>query len=557
MPIFADQIFINGRLATQNPAQPWASFMAIGGGTILSLDQSQTVELTGPHTKTIDLQGQFVMPGLIDCHVHALWGARQDLFEVFAGYEASLQELADCITNKIHNSDKQRWLIGGPWNSDHLKAIAAQSISPREWLDSLSDKQPICLYDTTKHSMMANSLALQLGNVAELTVSGPNPLIELDKAGRENGILHEEATASVRQFITYSPEQLLQSGHYMTATLHRYGITAIKEPMAFTDELATYQRLDLTQTLNLHVFSHIARSSPLNPQAISVEVMQNMRDEYRSPNHHPDGCKLFLDGVAPSRTAAFFDPYVPCCCVSEAAEKYDAEKLLRMPPEELAKQVSELDEAGFTIKMHAVGDRATNAGLDAIMAARQTNNSGIAHEIAHTTYVTDSDLPRFKQLNCVAEVSPKLWFPTAITAAQKQLLGLERADRCHPIKSLLEHGAHVSYGSDWPAAVPDADPWIGIAGMITRQHPKGLYPGNVNLEQGISIEQALAIFTRNGAKALRKEDKIGQLKVGYQADFIVLDRHLDQIPPNSIADTKVQQTYFAGKCVYRVTSNLA
>ncbi|MDP6190106.1 MAG: amidohydrolase family protein, partial [Gammaproteobacteria bacterium] len=169
----------------------------------------------------------------------------------------------------------------------------------------------------------------------------------------------------------------------------------------------------------------------------------------------------------------------------------------------------------LTIKMHAVGDRATNAGLDAIMAARQMNNSGIAHEIAHTTYVTDSDLPRFKQLNCVAEVSPKLWFPTAITAAQKQLLGLERADRCHPIKSLLEHGAHVSYGSDWQAAVPDADPWIGIAGMITRQHPKGLYPGNVNLEQGISIEQALAIFTRNGAKALRKEDKIGQLKVGY------------------------------------------
>ncbi len=550
MSYFSDQVFTNGRLATQNQAAPWATSMAIREGKIVSMNKREIAALTGPNTKVTDLQGQFVMPGLIDCHVHALWGARQELFEAFVGYEATLSDLAQGIAARVEATSVTQTITGGPWNIGHVNAIAKLGLTPRQWLDKISTQHAICIYDTTKHSMMANSLALDTAHIQD-QVNGENKhLIELDQQGKANGLLHEEATASVRQFITYNLEQRLQAGRHMTQTLHRYGITAMKEPMAFVEDLATYQRLDQLGQLNLHVFSHIARSSPLNPQALSIDEMQNLRDTYRSPNHHPDGCKLFLDGVAPSRSAAFMDPYVPCCCVGEAADKYDADALLRMSPAQLAQQLTELDAAGFTVKMHAVGDRASNAGLDGIMAARQHQDSGIAHEIAHTTFVTDTDFPRFAQLNTVAEVSPKLWFPTAITSVQKELLGAARADRCHPIKTLLEHGAHITYGSDWPAAVPDADPWIGIAGMITRQHPTGLYPGHVGLEQGINLDQALAIFTRHGAKALRKEDSIGQLKVGFQADFIVLDQHLDQIEPNRIADTQVQQTYFAGKCVY-------
>lgn len=552
MNSYADSIFFNGRLCTQDQDQPWATCMAVKDSKIVSLDEQDIPALTGPDTVLQDMQGQFMMPGLIDCHIHALWGARQDMFEAFVGYEANLDDLKTGIANKTLTTNPKQWVTGGPWNSAHIEAINELGLSPRQWLDSISTEHPICLYDVTKHSMMANSLAIQLADIPIENGDKNNALIELDQHGKVNGLLHEEASASVRRFITYNTDQLRQAGLYMSQTLHQYGITAIKEPMAFNDELATYQSLDQQQQLNLHVFSHIARSSPLNPEALSIEDMQFKRDTYRSEHHHPDGCKLFLDGVAPSRTAAFFDPYVPCCCASEAADKYDADALLRIPPAELAQQITELDAAGFTVKMHAVGDRASNAGLEAIAAARQWQNTGISHEIAHTTFVTDSDFPRFQDLNAVAEVSPKLWFPTAVTAAQKQLLGEARASRCHPIKTLLDHGAHVTYGSDWPAATPDANPWMGLAGMITREHPKGLYPGHVGYDQGINLEQALVIFTKNGAKALRMEESIGQLKVGFQADFIVLNQHLDRIHPNEIADTKVQATYFAGHRVYSV-----
>lgn len=550
MSKFAEQIYLNGRINTQNPDAPWAESMAVRNGKILSLNKEEVSQLTGSSTEVIDLQGKFLMPGLIDCHVHGLWGARQEVYECFVGYEATLEQLLAGVKAKVESTGATIWISGGPWNTGHIAAIQELGETPREWLDSISDQHPICLYDTTKHSMLANSMALDLSEVETFSHLYNQSFIERDAKGKLNGIVHEDATGPFRQFLSYDMSQMLAAGKQLVTTLHRYGITAMKEPMAFRQDLETYQKLDHSKILKLHVFSHIARSSPLSTVSLSVAEMTLMRDQYRSKNHYPDGCKLFLDGVAPSRTAAFFDPYVPCCCVGEAVDQYDAEKLLRISPKDLANQLVELDEAGFTVKMHAVGDCAVNAGLTSISVARSTKNSGIKHEIAHTAFVSDEDFPRFKQLGVVAEVSPKIWFPTAITAVQREILGLERANRCHPIRTLLEHGTLVTYGSDWPAAVPDADPWIGMAGMITREHPKGLYPGHVGYDQGINLDQAIAIFTCNGATAMRMEDRIGQLKSGFQADFIVLNHHLDKIPPNTIADTKVLATYFAGECVY-------
>jgi predicted amidohydrolase YtcJ len=547
---FAQQIYVNGRIATQDPSKPLVNSMAVGHGKILSVNTDEVKRITNNDTQVIDLQGYFVLPGLIDCHVHALWGAKQDVFECFVGYEADLQQLAHGVAHRVKTLSAGEWLTGGPWNLGHIATIKQQGLTPRQWLDAISPVHPVCLYDTTKHSMLVNSVALETAHIAAQIPNFESGLIELDEHGALSGLLHEEASGAVRKFVTYTPEQMLRAGQYMVNRLHSYGITAIKEAMAFASELSTYQQLDKQGALNLHVFSHIARSSPLHPDAISLDDMRELQGKYRSTNHHPDGCKLFLDGVAPSRTAAFFDPYVPCCCVSEAADKYDADQLLRISPKELGEQIAELDQAGFTVKMHAVGDRAVNAGLDGIAVARNKATSGLLHEIAHTSFVTDSDFVRFKQLGAVAEVSPKIWFPTAITAAQIQMLGEERTNRCHPIKTLLDNDALVTYGSDWPAAVPDADPWIGMAGMITREHPKGLYPGHVGYEQGIGLQQALTIFTGNGAKAMRMSDQIGQLKPGYQADFIVLNQHIDKIHPNAIADTQVLATYFAGNCVY-------
>jgi hypothetical protein len=345
---------------------------------------------------------------------------------------------------------------------------------------------------------------------------------------------------------------MLQAVVYARDRMHAYGITAIKEPMASEADLVAYTEADRINKLNLHVFCHIAKRTPVRDEIYSMEKIAKLRSQYRSAHVRPSGVKLFLDGVAPSRTAAFLEPYgqvSPCGCTPES---FNADALLMTPPKELGEEVAELDRAGYLVKMHAVGDRAVQAGLDAIEVARQENgNSGLRHEIAHTTFVSGSDINRFMSLGAIAEVSPKLWFPNPITAGQIEVLGNDRAQRCHPIASLLGAGAEVTYGSDWPAAAPDASPWAGLSGMLTRQDATGKYPGSVGAVEAIDLKSALNIFVTNGARAMNMENVTGRLSSGMSADFILLDRDIFQIEPGKISETEVEITVFEGQIVHR------
>ena len=200
--------------------------------------------------------------------------------------------------------------------------------------------------------------------------------------------------------------------------------------------------------------------------------------------------------------------------------------------------------------MHATGDGSLRAGLDAIAAARKANgNSRLRHEIAHAELIHADDIPRFKALNAVAELSPILWYPSPLVQTMATVIGRERADRFWPIKSLLDAGVLMVYGSDWPSVVPSPNPWPGIEAMVTRRDPYGKEPGALGPEQAIGLADAIAIFTRNGAAGLRLEEQTGSIEPGKSADFIVLDRNLFDIPPEQISDTQVLETIFEGRVV--------
>ncbi len=346
------------------------------------------------------------MPGLIDSHVHSLWGAVRDLFECFVGYQATLDEIRDMLLAKVVNSPKDMWLIGGPWRQEHLTQLRDDlQETPRQFLDRLVPEHPVLFSDVTKHSGWANSAALRLAKIGLDTPDPPLGTIVRDHHGNPNGLLHESAMGLVRVLNPLTDQDRKRAVQYMVDNFHSYGITAFKEPMAFEKELDAYSRADKDNALKLHAFSHIARSSPMSNDILQLEEVLRLRRDYRTKHHHPDGCKLFLDGVAPSRTAAFLDPYVPCCDVNYDPAKHDPEALLRISPKELEKQIAEMDQAGLTVKMHAVGDRAVQAALDGIAVTRETNgHSGIRHEVAHTTFVQKSDMPRFRELDAIAEV---------------------------------------------------------------------------------------------------------------------------------------------------------
>jgi predicted amidohydrolase YtcJ len=137
-----------------------------------------------------------------------------------------------------------------------------------------------------------------------------------------------------------------------------------------------------------------------------------------------------------------------------------------------------------------------------------------------------------------------------VTEGQRAVLGVERTDRCHPIGDLLRAGAEVVYGSDWPAAAADANPWTGLAGMIARRDPGGRYPGTLGAGQAISLDQALALFTANGARALGLEGQTGMLRAGLGADLVVVKGDMDAMTPEEIGAVEPVAVLWQGRAVF-------
>lgn len=545
----ADSVWINGRIHTLDRRLSTHSAMAVRSGDLVFVGDDRGVEdHIGPATAIHDLDGRFAMPGLIDAHTHALWGACRDNFEVFVGYDADLDGLIEGVSARASTTSAGEWITGGPWKLQHREELGAR---PKELLDRVAPDHPVALKDLTQHSLWLNTRALEICGIDRHTPDVPGGHIERDPmTGEPLGILNENASAMVRSHLVPSAETLLHAADIAAKMFNRYGITAIKEPMAFEADLLAYRDADRSGGLTVHLAAHIARTAPMLEGKTPYDEMQSWRDAYASRHINTGFAKLFLDGVAPSRTAAFVAPYLPG--PGYDVESHDPEAMLLLNPDELEKEVIALDQLGFVVKMHAIGDRAVQAGLDAIAAARRENgNSGLHHEIAHTTFVRDEDLARFAELDAVAEVSPKLWFPNPVTPGQIAVLGPERTQRCYPIRSLMEAGAELVYGSDWPAAAPDANPWIGLAGMISRTHPLGLFEGSIGRDQRISLAEALPLFTTNAARSMGMEHRIGSLEIGKSADFIVLEKSIFDMDIEELARTQVSMTVFEGNIVHQ------
>lgn len=544
MPQPPDLILTDARIRTMDPAQPFAQALAVTAGRIVAVGAAADVEvLAGPGTRVHRLHGKAVMPGLIDSHTHGLWGACRDLFEVFPGLGAALQAVLDGVAAKAATMPHGEWIIGGPWRPFDRAALGPR---PCEMLDRIAPHHPVVLKDVSQHNLWVNSAAMRLAGIAAATPEVPGGVIERDADGVPTGILIETAGSLVQPFMQPTPAQLAQAVGHMAAYFHSMGMTGFKEPMAFAPELNAYAEADRAGRLRLHTGAHLTRFSPFASDWVPLDEMQALRAAYTSPNLHTGFAKLFLDGVPIARTAAFCAPYP-----GQDAAVHDPDAMLLITPERLAEELVLLDAAGFTVKMHAVGDRAIQVGLDAIAAARAANGaSGLRHEIAHSNFIRPQDIARFAALDAVPEVSPKLWYPNPVTPGQRQVLGEARAESCHPVRSLLDAGAAVIYGSDWPAAAPDADPWTGLAGMISRTDPTGVHPGSVGADQAVPLDRALPVFTTNAARALRLDGVTGVLARGASADLIVLDHPLDGLSTAELGATRPGATLFAGEVVF-------
>jgi len=543
----ADVIFEGGTILTLDPVAPQAEAMAVAQGRVLACGARHQIDaFVGPQTRRLSLGGRFVMPGLIESHTHALWGACRDLFQIYVGYAASTGQLAQAVQERTRTLPAGTWISGGPWRYE-MRGDLGQS--PRAWLDALAPDHPVALSDTSRHSVWCNSRALALVGYDETTTPPAGGVIGRGADGALTGFLAEAALSPVRKCTRETPEQLREACDYAVRYLNSLGYTGFKEPMADEAILQAYAAACDAGTWNIHGAAHITAYSALTDGAVPMEEINHLRDTYARDDLRLEYAKLFLDGVAPSHTASFLDPYQPA--VGYDPSTHDPDATLLMAPDQLCAKVTELDRAGYVVKMHAVGDNAVRKGLDAIEAARRCNSpSGLRHEIAHTAFVTDVDLPRFAALDAVAEMSPKLWMPNAATPSQRGVLSDAQMVRLHRMRDLADAGAEMIFGTDWPASAPDANPWTGLAGMLDRRDPAGNYAGAINPEQAIPLEMALTLFTRNAARAMGMAGQTSVLSAGAWADFIILADDIRTMTPAQIGAIEVQETIWKGQTVF-------
>jgi len=440
---------------------------------------------------------------------------------------------------------ESEWIQGGQWTSDFFVNHSLES--PRKWLDKVSGDKAVILTDDTGHNHWANSRALQLMGIDSSTADPAGGKIGRDvSTGEPNGILEEAFSLVELATPAWTLEQYIRGAAYAVDQANRYGVTGMKDASASALEAEAFYKIDQDRGLTVHVALALYSESQDNINALNMDEFVELRNQFRSAHVHPDFVKLFLDGVpTASRTAAMLAPYLP---THEGEEDYYGP--MHLEPEQLASTVAQLDKLGFTVKIHAAGDRSVRAALDAIEYARKTNgDSGLRHELAHAGYIDERDIPRFAALNAVADFSPYIWFPSPIMDSIKGALG-ERGQYYWPTRDLIDSNAPMLAGSDWPSAVPDMNPWRGMEALVTRRDPQGDYPGVLWEEQAISLEEAVKIYTFDGARALKLDSVTGSVAVGKSADLIVLQDNIFEIPASRISDTRVSMTFFEGELVY-------
>ncbi len=541
----ADLILTNGKIYTVDESNPWVSAVAVSGQRYTYVgDNRGAMALRGGKTKVIDLDGNMAMPGINEAHAHPILGGIESLQCLFspAATPAEIRaSIEACRTSAPHAP----WIVGGRWSSSLFKEHDLGN--PRLWLDAFSADKAISLADDTGHNRWVNSKALALAGItAETRIAGGE--VGVDANGALNGLLFESAMHPVLQAIPQlTTRQYKEVGLRSFKTANSYGMTGVMEAGDAREGVIAYKQMDAAGQLTVHLGVAIVVPLQALDRTLDREQLLKLRDENRGTNVHPEFAKIFLDGVpTTARTAAMLAPY--------AAQPQDQAPVygeLLLAPEEMTELISELDALGFTVLVHAAGDRSVRVVLDAVEVTRQQNGaSGLRHQLAHGGYIHPDDIPRLRALNVTADFSPYLWYPSPIADNIISALG-PRGEHYWPTRSLLDSGAEVVVGSDYPAVLPNMNPWVGLESLVTRANPIGNYPGTLWKEQAVSLAEALRIFTLAGAKALRLDAQTGSVEVGKFADLIVLNHNLFDIPVDKISDTRVLRTLFKGQTVYR------
>jgi hypothetical protein len=537
-PPQATLALVNGRIWTGNPAQPWAQAVAIRDDKIIAVGTNAQINAaSNAQTKRVDLGGAFAMPGFNDAHIHFLGGALR-LTQLDLNGANSLAEMQARLKKFAAANPEAPWLLGSGWQYAWIPG----RLPTREDIDSVVSDRPVFLTAYDGHTGWANTKALELAGVnAQTKYTGFGEIVR-DAAGEPTGVLKEGAQGLVRRKIPpASREQQLDALRRGLALAASLGITSIQNAHGSREDVELFKDLLARGQLTLRV-SMAMDASPRTTEA-DIQKIAALAKEFSGPRLRVGAIKMMMDGVIETHTAAMLAPYSDLPN-SSGQSPYTQEQANHI--------VAWADRAGLQVYIHAIGDGAVRMSLDAFENAVKVNGRKDSRfRVEHIETVAATDIPRFAKLGVLASMMP-IHADPGTNEVWVRAAGPERTQRAFAWRQLQRAGARLVFSSDWPAAI-SVKPVDGLQTAVTRTTADGQPAGGWLPEQRVTVESALAAYTRGSAYAQFAEQTLGTLAPGKFADVIMLSDDPFKMKPSELHALRVRKTVFNGTVVYEAT----
>jgi len=542
-----DTLLVHGHIYTGYSAAPWASALAIRGARIEAVGSDAEIRKhRSASARIIDLKGQTVIPGIVDSHMHMLYGA-------FALHGLNLSTPESSITPDKPDLLIERLRTYAAAHPDDAVIFARADFStvppstPRhEILDRAVADRPVVVHNTSEHALWLNGAALAMSGLTNEPTGDPleERGVVRDASGHPSGVLLEAAMQlTARALASRLPvdaqlAMLEQASRY----LNSFGITSIVNATGDLSELKLYGMLRDRGTLSVRTrtaFGAVAVPHRLTPRLLAD--LEEARRLYHDDWVEANLVKFFADG-----SSGLVPPLV-------------------YTPQEYQQLVMALDQRGYQLMTHALRADSVHMVLDAYQKMENAHGPRDRRlRIEHADLIDAADLPRFAELGVIADMQPT--FCCGEDGGNFDPAESIPSDRWH---SLLAQGATLAFSSDWPCTWPP-NPFVAIQQAVMRQVWKSADTANVAgepldgaaqggalptgsiyvPEERIQVAQAVRAYTQGSAYAGFLDDRVGTLEAGKLADLAVLSQDIFAVQPADIGKTRVVMTMVGGKTVY-------
>lgn len=526
------RLFTGGTILTMDSSNPQVEAVGTIGEWIVAAGARRMVEDALPRAfETVSLNGGTMIPGFNEAHNHMI-GYGISAGYIDAGFPAvrSIADIVARVRERAATTPPGQWIIGRGYDDNKLDD---KRHPDRHDLDLGSDQHPVLIVNGSGHLSAANSMALQLGGVTRDTPDPVGGHFVRDASGEPTGVLHETAQEPVRSKIPApTQEDLVAALRRCNDAYVRAGITSSQDAGSdHPDDVRAYQIAVERGWLKLRTSMMIREN--LLPHVTGFGINQGFG------NHRlrVGPIKMFIDGSLIGRTAAVSVPFLN-------DPRDDNTGLFMMPKEEFEEYVLRAHSAGYQIAVHAIGDRAIDWVLDAYEKALAAYpRADHRHRVEHCGICRPDILDRIARMGVLPISQPV--FIIEYGDGFIRHLGLERVQLTYPFRSFLDRGIRLVFSSDCP--VSSFVPMKSVQAAVTERTGSG---ASYALEEALTVEEALELFTVAGAYATFEEKIKGAIRPGMLADFAVLREDPRTVDPMSLAELPVTRTVIGGETVF-------